>query len=334
MSDISDDGHLLEESYFTNSINYNNPYNNNYYHQEELQEECKFDYFDDDNYIYNISYLEDEKNYPKSTNDNNSKNFLNNFNIMYEDEKYFNGNSYYNNYYNECDQYNYINSYNSYKYEKKNDYLKKKRLKEFVIYKNKDFYLTSFAIEFKLWLIKEISVEKKKMIFDKNKKVNKEIIKSINNIYSFKNKNKEIEKINLNMDITDINMKKIVKGDMNLEFKIVINEDVDVYFLKKYIEMKIKGEIVSNKTAKFNFQVKQYKFTLNDENNAKNDDSVVFNIDNNKSDKYYDVLELDMKSQDDEDDKDFKENIENDKDNIAEHKRKIKMYLNELIENF
>lgn len=326
MSDFSDDGYLPGESFFTNTNN------NNDDNKEEELEECKYFYYDDDNYAYN--YLGEENNF--------TKNYYNiipkYFNKNYEEEKYYND----INYYNEMDQYN-TSYFNNCEYYKKKKFLSKKRndfntdnqhnKKKIKIYKTEDDYLSSFAMEFKYWLINELCMDKKNITFDKNKKINKEINDSINKIFNFQ---KEKEKGNIKMDIKDIELKKIVKGDINLEFKLIINENIDVYFLQKYIEIKIKGEIVYNKNAKFYFQVKQYKITLNENKKQKNDDCCIMNIINYEEDKYYDILELDLKTQENEDENEEikdSQNNEEDKDNVFSNKKKIKMILNELIES-
>ena len=331
MSDFSDDGYLPGESFFANTINYSQ-HNNNDGNKKEEFEEYKYVYNDDDNYAYN--YLGEENNFIK-----NHYNIIPKyFNKNYEEEKYYND----SNYYNEMDHYNtsYFNNCECYKKKK---YLSKKRnnfntdnqhnKKKIKIYKTEDDYLSSFAMEFKHWLINELCMDKKNITFDKNKKINKEINDSINKIFKFQ---KEKEKGSIKMDVKDIELKKIIKGDINLEFKLIINENIDVYFLQKYIEIKIKGEIVYNKNAKFYFQVKQYKITLNENKKQKNDDCCIMNIVNSEEDKYYDVLELDLKTQENEDENEEikdSDNNEDDKDNVFSNKKKIKMILNELIES-
>ena len=333
MSDFSDDGYLPGESFFSNANIYNQ-YNNNDNNKDEEFEECKLDYFDDDNFDYKHHYLGEENNFSKNKYNNIPKYFSKN----YEEEKYYNN----SNYDNEMDQYR-TSYFNHYEYNKKKKYLSKKRI-NFNIdnqsktntiknYKTDYNYLSSFAIEFKHWLINELCVDKKNITFDKNKKINKEIKDSLNKIFKFQ---KEKEKGSIKMDIKDIEIKKIVKGDINLEFKLIINENIDVYFLQKYIEIKIKGEIVYNKNAKFFFQVKQYKITLNENKKQNNNDCCIMNIINYEEDKYCDVLELDLKIQENEDEnKEMNDSLNSgdDKDYFFSNKKKIKMILNELIES-
>jgi hypothetical protein len=64
--------------------------------------------------------------------------------------------------------------------------------------------------------------------------------------------------------IEDIKKKIVVDNDFNIEFNLIITDKLEIFFVEKYIKIKVKGEI-SAKYPKFYFQFEQYKLTLDDE---------------------------------------------------------------------
>ena len=175
----------------------------------------------------------------------------------------------------------------------------------------------------------------------KKKKINKEIIDSFNKYYNkFNNKNytnkKEKEKENISIDIKDIQIKKIVSEDINIEFNIIINEEFEVLFIKKYIDIKVKGEI-NNKSTKFYFQLKQYKLSFNDKicqrrKEVKNC-GIIINNEKKEILEYCDILELDLSRKDNykEERKDSNEDDEINNKNIDEG---LKKCIYEILENY
>ena len=143
--------------------------------------------------------------------------------------------------------------------------------------KGKEYYLSLFEQKFKLWLIiviKMLSEKKNSEIkFNKNESINKEIIESFLKEYDYeKNSNNENQNIKnqLNIKIENIKLNKIVANDFNIEFNIIITEEIKVFFLKKYIKIKVIGKVYYNKFPEFIFRVKQYKISLIDEINKYN----------------------------------------------------------------
>ena len=180
----------------------------------------------------------------------------------------------------------------------------------------------------------KICVEKKKIKFDnKDKKIDKEIIDSFNkyNNKFIKKDKKENEYISI--DIKDIQVKKIVSKDINIEFNIIINEEIDLLFIKKYIDIKVKGEINEN-FSKFYFQLKQYKLSLNDKyckNKDKiNNDGIILD-EKREIGEYCDTLELELNLKDNykEERKDSNEDNANNNKSLDED---LKMCINEIIE--
>jgi hypothetical protein len=120
-------------------------------------------------------------------------------------------------------------------------------------------------IKFKLWLLIVLKIsEKSKIKFIEDEKINDEIYESFINLYNYK-KDKNENKNNLNFEIENIEIKKIIQNIYNIEFNIIITEELKVYFIKKYINIKVIGEVDNIRYPKFYFQLKQYKLELNDE---------------------------------------------------------------------
>ena len=310
MSDESDDGDLPGESFIT-KINKNNHFINQ-------EEEYKNNYCD-------IYYEEDNSSkvsIPRKINTSSEYNsYYENNNYKekdYDKEEYYNRNYYYNNYSNK----KYYNNF-------RNNPVK------FKVRKNLNCYLITFGIKFKSWLLNLICEEKKNIIFDNNDKINKEIIDSMNKYYIQKEKEKVENKIEI--DIKDVQVKKIVSTDFNIEFKIIIREEIEILFIQKLIEIKVKGEMFYNDSSVFYFHVNKYKLSLiNKEINKKEikKEGIILNIENSDCEKYSDdALKLELKSQscNIKEIKDFEDNDNNNQ--FAEHREELKLCLNELMES-
>ena len=305
MDDDSDDGNWKGESQFIrdeNRIddnyedyddenNYNYEYNENYnpnynrkmdegYEDKKNEDENgnqdyksnNYDYYDDID--YNEDYDEDYYDYDENNND--EYNYKYNYNIgYYKNNNYRNGNHYNNNEYNR----KYRN--NNYRYRDRYRFLSRKGGANTSI-KTKEFYLSTFRIKFKLWLMIVIKLLKKSEIkFIEDEKINEEIYESFINFYNYK-KDKNENKNNLNFEIDNIEIKKIIKDIYNIEFNIIITEELKIYFTKKYINIKVKGEVSKSKYPMFSFQVNQYKLELNDESkdydSKKKDSNIIIDI--------------------------------------------------------
>ena len=299
MSDYSDDGGPLpgESYYVDNSKNieneeqniYNSEYNNeqvssneNYYNYNYDNKFNNYDNNYDNNYVNNYNNYEQDFEEDSIQNNKNDDNHNydyddSNYNDNYDNDRY---NDYYenNNYNNDFN----INSNHKKKFNGKNSKIRNNYHHNPInnifsgnhkIIRNKEYYFSSFEQKFILWLmivIKKLSNEDKleKIKFDENDKVNKEIIESFLRKYDYEkdnnNKNKENEnnKNNLKIRIENTKTEKILSNDYNIEFNIIISDEKEIYFIKKYIEIKVIGEIYYNKYPKFFFQVKQYKLSL------------------------------------------------------------------------
>ena len=286
MDDDSDDGTLPGQSFFKNKINEKEEYENN-----EIGEN---DDYNDNN--YNNQNYENEENYENENNDgnyhgdyadNNFENFENNnyykedeeqedYNYKHENDNEANNNNsnYYNNSYNN-------NYYNKNRYNNYNNKYKKHFNNNYHSYplynsiKTKESYITSFLINFKLWLmiiIKTASSHNKNIIFSKNEKINKEIIDSFLKNYEIES-NKLKEDNNLKIKLKDFKINHTVGRNYNVEFLIIIKDKIKVFFVKKYIEIKVEGEIYFDKFPKFYFVVNKYELSLNYKSmKNKNDD--------------------------------------------------------------
>ena len=275
MDDDSDDGTLPGQSYFRNNNyeeeqineicengghenydgNYENQYsqyNGNYYYEND-------NYNDDDNYQENL----DNENYI----DNENSNYSNSF-------KYENADRYYKKY-----NYSNKNKNKNYKYNYYNHHYKK-----YSLTKTKESYLTTFSTNFKLWLMLVIKLNKEqgKIIkISENKSINNEIIESFLKNYEIELNNKKGKendtKNNLYISIKNVDLKHTVDKIYIVEFSIIIEDKIELFFVNKYIEIFVKGEIYFEKYPKFSFQVKEYKLTLNlekDKNNKNNDNII------------------------------------------------------------
>ena len=117
----------------------------------------------------------------------------------------------------------------------------------------------------------------------KDKKINKEIIDTFLKNYEWELnsfKGKENLKNNIHININDFNTKQTVSKNYNIEFSIIIEDNIKEYFVKKYIEIKVVGDIDYNKFPKFYFYVKQYKLTLDrsKEKNMKDNKNIICRI--------------------------------------------------------
>ena len=333
MSDDSDEGYFPGESRFEDNQNIINDNN-----EENIDNQEQEEYYQNNNENYNNNYNEyndeQEDDNPQQYNDNNDNYNYNDdyndydydYNYQYDDNNnYYGDNNYYgynNDYENNYDNYNYKYNYNN------NDKYKKKyrpnnrnnnnfRPLVYKTVKSEDYYYTSFAQKFKLWLIIVIQIlskkEKEKITFyGKDEKINNEIIDSFLQEYKNQKKNikgnkiegeKETDINKLDINIEKIKVKEIVSEEYNIEFNIIITDELEIYFVKKYIKIKVKGEITKNKYPKFYFKFKKYKITLNDEgiNYKKNNEQDSKSILEQKENKDKDVDK--SKEKDDEKDK-------------------------------
>ncbi len=299
MSDDSDTGYFPGESYFEENKNIINNPNENINNDEENNEENDNNKYSNDNYNkkYN-DYEEEQQEY-----ENNSQN--NNYNGEYYEEEYeyeeYEDSNYNNNYdssYNYSDNYSndYNNSY-SYNHNRNRNYNNRGYGKKGQKYNNNNFnrdfvrinvpvkrtseyYDTSFARTFKIWLIlviKLLSDNNEKIDFyKKDEKINKEIIESLLNYFEnyINNKNDnekegENKKNPLQINIENIQKKNIVHNDYNIEFDLIITDKLEIFFVEKYIKIKVKGEVNNGKYPVFYFQLKEYELTLTNENIGK-----------------------------------------------------------------
>lgn len=297
MSDDSDTGYFPGESYFEENKNIINNPNENINNDEENNEENDNNKYSNDNYNKNYNdYEEEQQEY-----ENNSQN--NNYNGEYYEEGYeyeeYEDSNYNNNYdssYNYSDNYSndYNNSY-SYNHNRNRNYNnrgnngnKGQKYKynnfnrSFVpinipVKRTSEYYDTSFARSFKIWLIlviKLLSDNKEKIDFyKKDEKINKEIIESLLNYFEnyINNKNDnekegENKKNPLQINIENIQKKNIVHNDYNIEFDLIITDKLEIFFVEKYIKIKVKGEVNNGKYPVFYFQLKEYELTLTNEN--------------------------------------------------------------------
>ena len=291
MDDNSDDGYLPGQSYFINKNYENNEqyedpenddnYNNNHYSNNNYGNEINDQNYQEDDYYDDYGYQEENYNNSKNGNDNeiydNNTNYnehessdynhYNNDNFRYNKNNYYQNNKFHNK------GYNYKNNYGSYYYNNNNDYITEKR---------KESYLASFSVNFILWLtlvIKKSALEKNNIIFTDDKKINKEIVDSFLNYYDIKTteeKEKTTKKKYFSINIENIKVKKAVEKDYILEFSIIIKDKIDTFFVDKFIEIGVIGNIYYNLYPKFNFCVKKYKLTLDDE---KIEDNIILDSD-------------------------------------------------------
>ena len=121
-------------------------------------------------------------------------------------------------------------------------------------------------------IIKTASSHNKNIIFSKNEKINKEIIDSFLKNYEIES-NKLKEENNLKIKLKDFKINHTVGRNYNVEFLIIIKDKIKVFFVKKYIEIKVEGEIYFDKFPKFYFVINKYKLSLNYKSmKNKNDD--------------------------------------------------------------
>lgn len=269
MDDFSDEGELPGQNYFKERKNENEEQENNendYYEDNyEQQDYQNYENYGYDNYNDGYDFNNNEINYDNYENKKYSD---------IEDSSYNNQGEYENNknYYSNNNKKSYkINNSNdkyknNYKYNKYNNY--HHSYGEYNIIKRKESYFTSFGINFKLWLmlvIKKTVKNKKKIILTDNKKINKEIIDSFKKAYKKEAnllKGKENDSNNITINLKDYKINQTVGKNYNIEFKIIIEDKIDVFFVKKYIEIEVLGEIYYDKYPIFSFIVKQYKLML------------------------------------------------------------------------
>lgn len=339
MSDDSDDGTYFKgESFFNEKTNKNNDYNNEHYNLDNEEEECE------NNYNYNYyndnekeSYRADDYYEPGDYDAYNSKyDFEDNYDGYnrgkYDYKTYY---KYYNNYNNyNNDEYRYNNNFNSsyfpnyhnannyYNNKERNDYNNDNNKENYTLYKGYQYYISSFQSKFRIWLLNTINKDKKDITFVHDKKINKEIIDTIS-----KANNKEGK---VYIDIKDVEIKRVVSNDININFTITMTEDIELFFIKKYIEIKVKGNIHYKKSAKFYFQVKQYKLSLTGEyikNKNGSNNNTILNIEKNTNEDDNDILKLKL------DKAKFRKNYDEDNGEVVDPDESLSKFLNELIES-
>ena len=303
--------------------NDNEDYNNNdYYYDEDYycDEDYDYDYDENNNDDYNLKY-----NY------NNNGNYKNNYNR----NGYHNYNHYNNNNINNKQFRNNNRGHRKFRFQPTRGGTVKS-------IKSKEYYFSEFRINFKLWLMivlkliersnkkieekekeedpkkeekqkKEESQKKKEeqiitINFDEDKKINEEICESFKNLYNYK-KDKNENKNNLNIEIENIEIKKIIRNNYDIEFNIIITEELKVYFIKKYINIKVIGEVDNSKYPKFYFQLEEYKLELyynnekkdnkenkqNKDNKENGDSSIIIDIKGKKEKKREELFKIEMK---------------------------------------
>ena len=337
MNDDSDDGEYFQgESFFTEKIN---TINSNCYSEQKYNDNEEESYPYEKNYIDNCNYNGQEE--MNSLGDDNIKTENNTYSSDYnnycnyadynENGNYYINNNYYNNNYSNYNNENNFNNNSFYSYHRKrkriyNNKYKENNKEKFKIIKNKEYYISSFQIIFRKWFLKTVIESKGEIKFTQNKKINKDILDSLN-----KKSNHDNEQINVN--ITDVKIHRIVSHDINIEFNIIIKEELELFFVQKYIEIKVKGEIEYNKYAKFYFNVMQYKLSLTVDNNninkKANNDNIILNAVkrkiNDKKKTYVLQLDLSKRKMSDGSDENKNEIIDLDED--------LSRCVNELIEN-
>jgi len=273
MDDDSDDGNLPGQSFFKRKNDEQeepeNNINNNYDEDDRnqyFQSNDNYDDYGNKDYNYYNGY---NNNFTEEQSHNDEENYSNYNNSEYDneyDKKSYNNHNHTNKYYRNSRD----NTNNNYKRNYKGYYLK------YNLTKTKESYLTSFGINFKIWLmlvIKKTSIEHKIIEFTKNEQINQEVIDSFLKIYDIEaNIKKENEKNNLNINIKDFELKKRVGNNYIAQFSIIIIDKIDIFFVNKYIEMKVEGDIELGKYPKFHFSIKQYKLSL-DSDKIKNDEN-------------------------------------------------------------
>ena len=98
-------------------------------------------------------------------------------------------------------------------------------------------------------------------------KINKEIIDFFIKKYKKKKENKteNPDDDQSNFLISDIKFNPVNSNDYNMEFNLIIKEEMKIYFVNKLIEIKVKGILYFGKYPKFFFNFKNYKLSLTDE---------------------------------------------------------------------
>ena len=284
MDDDSDDGTLPGQSYFRNNNYEEQEQNNEIYENggnENYDENYDNQYSQDNgNNNYNYNYENDKYN-----DDDYYQENLNNENFIYND-----GNSNYSNSYQYENANRYYKNYKNYNYSNKNKNKKYKynyynhHYQKYSLTRTKESYLTTFSTNFKLWLMLVIKINKEQgniIKISENKNINNEIIESFLKNYEIELNNKKGKendiKNNLYISIKNVDLKHTVDKIYVVEFSIIIEDKIELFFVNKYIEIFVKGEIYFEKYPKFSFQVKEYKLTLElekDKNNKNNDNII------------------------------------------------------------
>ena len=358
MDDDSDDGNWKGESQFIRDENRfndidedfddenNNQFNEGYrsYNRNEDKnnedDNDNQDFKSNNDYYYDDDYYDDDYNedyYDYDENNNNEYNYKYNYNNGYNNRNNYNRND---NHYNN-NEYNRQYRNNNYK-RRYRPIFHSRKAGESTSIKTKEFYLSTFRIKFKLWLmivIKLLEKSKKKIVEDE--KINEEIYESFINLYNYKkDKNKNEIKNNLNFEIENIEIKKIIKDIYNIEFNIIITEELKIYFTKKYINIKVTGKVYKDRYPKFFFQLMEYKLELNDESkdydNKKKDNSrIIIDI---KGKELKSDLEIGMQPDYSIKNKNFKKYLEelqwNDSEEYNDDKKKKKGPQEEIIDIF
>ena len=358
MDDDSDDGNWKGESQFIRDENRfndidedfddenNNQFNEGYrsYNRNEDKnnedDNDNQDFKSNNDYYYDDDYYDDDYNedyYDYDENNNNEYNYKYNYNNGYNNRNNYNRND---NHYNN-NEFNRQYRNNNYK-RRYRPIFHSRKAGESTSIKTKEFYLSTFRIKFKLWLmivIKLLEKSKKKIVEDE--KINEEIYESFINLYNYKkDKNKNEIKNNLNFEIENIEIKKIIKDIYNIEFNIIITEELKIYFTKKYINIKVTGKVYKDRYPKFFFQLMEYKLELNDESkdydNKKKDNSrIIIDI---KGKELKSDLEIGMQPDYSIKNKNFKKYLEelqwNDSEEYNDDKKKKKGPQEEIIDIF
>ena len=300
MEDDSDDGEQLPgQSFFKKKLNENKE--NVYNEYENYDDNYEEQYYNDNGNKYCEN---NEDKYYGNYDDNNIYNYDNDNYNEYEEEfenynnfdnvnQYNENNDYNNNYYydddnknNYKDKYKNGNKYNSHhKYNNNNHYY----LPKYKQVKSKEGYIASFEINFKLWLTLVIKMQydkKKNICFSNDSNVNEEIIDSFLSNYNIEfYKIKSKEKSNLQINIEDVELKQTVGKYYDFEFFIIIKDKIEIFFVDKYIKIKVSGEICYDKYPKFSFVLQQYKLNLNYNKEKDNKNNIIKNfIPNNAND--------------------------------------------------
>ena len=280
INDEQDEQNNNNDYYDDNDTNNKNENYEEHNNENEIEDTRKDAYGDD--------YDNSDNNYYKDENENNNDYYYQDdyYGLDEYDDEYYNNYKQNNNNYNKYNNYNNNNQKNYYRKGKYNYNRNNYRFYPVThkSIKSKEFYLTLFEQKFKLWLILVIKFLKEKNetinFFGKIKKnkeeeidkttkekINQEIIDYFINKYKqlCENKKENQENSESNSFVNDIKFKKITSDEYNVEFNLIIKEEMKIYFIKKEIQIQVKGELEYSKYPKFFFNVKLYRLSLTEE---------------------------------------------------------------------